>query len=148
LRCIPVKIFHSVRACGRAISATDASIADLRHKAFFVFISGIDRADSGTRRVIAMHARPGEKSRFNMRIFSLDIRNYFYPIDGPSLCRLIGTDDPDIILCMTGNGASLAPSAFIQINDHPPTMHYLPPDNSLLTDVGNPKFEARNTKQA
>ena len=82
LRCIPIEILHSVRACGRAISAADTSIINLCYEAFFVFVSGIDGAYLGTRRMITMHTGPGKESRFNMGIFSLDIRDQFDPVDG------------------------------------------------------------------
>jgi hypothetical protein len=75
LRGIPIKILYGVRASGRAVSAADASVINLRHQAFFVFISGIDGAHLGTRRVIAMHTGSWKKSRLNMRVFSLDIRD-------------------------------------------------------------------------
>src|SRR4030043_514166 len=73
LRCIPVKIFYGVRTCGGTVSTADASIIDLCHQSFFVFVSGIDGAHLGARRMIAVHTGSGKKSRLNMRIFSLDI---------------------------------------------------------------------------
>jgi hypothetical protein len=63
--------------------------------------------------MIAMHTGSGKKSRFDARIFSLDIWDDFDPVDGSSLCRLFGSDDPDIIFCMAGNHTSLASRAFI-----------------------------------
>jgi hypothetical protein len=86
LRCIPIEILHGVRACGRAISATDATIINLGDKALFVFISRIDGAHLGTGGMIAMHAWSGKKSRLNVRIFPLDIRDQFDPVDGAAFC--------------------------------------------------------------
>jgi len=82
LRCIPIEILHGVRACGRAISAANASIINLCDEAFFVLVSGIDGAYLGTRRMITVHTGSRKESRFNMGIFSLDIRNQFDPVDG------------------------------------------------------------------
>jgi hypothetical protein len=113
LRGIPVKVLYGVRTGGRTVSTADASVINLYNQAFFVFISGIHRADLGTRGVIAMHTGPGKKSRLHMRIFSLDIRDQFDPVDGATFRRLIRLDDSNIIFRMAGNDTSLASRAFI-----------------------------------
>jgi hypothetical protein len=82
LRSVPIKIFYGIGACRGAISATDASMIDLYHESLFVFVGGVDRTHLSARGVIAMHARSGKQSCLDTRIFSLDIRDQFDPIDG------------------------------------------------------------------
>jgi hypothetical protein len=81
LRGVPIKILDSIRTGGCAISATDASMINLCHEPFFVFVGRVDGADLGARWVIAMHARPGKQPGLDMRIFPLDIRDQLYPTD-------------------------------------------------------------------
>jgi hypothetical protein len=82
LRSVPIKIFYGIGAGRGTISATDASMIDLYHESLFVLVGGVDRAHLSARGVIAMHARSGKQSRLDTRIFSLDIRDQFDPIDG------------------------------------------------------------------
>jgi len=110
---IPIEIFHGIGTCGGAVPAANASVINLCDEAFFVFVSSIDRAHLGTGRVITMHTGSRKKSRFDTRIFSLDIRNQFDPVDGAAFRRLLWSDDINIIFCMTGNDTSLASRTFI-----------------------------------
>jgi hypothetical protein len=48
-----------------------------------------------------------------MRIFPLDIRDQFDPVDGAAFRRLLRSDDSNIILRMAGNDTSLASRALI-----------------------------------
>jgi hypothetical protein len=48
-----------------------------------------------------------------MRIFPLDIRDQFDPVDGTALRRLLRSDDSNIVFCMAGNDTGLACRAFI-----------------------------------
>jgi hypothetical protein len=57
-------------------------VINLCDQALLVFVSGIHRTDFGTGRVIAVHTGSGKKSRLNVRIFSLDVRDQFDPVDG------------------------------------------------------------------
>jgi len=110
---IPIEILHGVGTCCGAVPASDAPVINLCDKAFFVFVSRIDWAHFGTRRVIAMHTGSGEKPCFDTGIFSLDIWNQFDPVDGTAFGRLLRADDPNIIFRMAGNDASLASRTFI-----------------------------------
>jgi len=76
---------------------------NLYHESLFVFVGGVDRAHLGARGVIAMHARSGKQSRLDTRIFSLDIGDQFYPVDGASLRRLFRPNDPQIVFCMASH---------------------------------------------
>jgi hypothetical protein len=110
---IPVKVFDGVGAGGGAVAATNASVIDLSHKPFFIDVSGIDRTDFSAGGIVAMHARAWKKPRFNMRIFSLNIRYEFDPVNRSALSRLLWPDNRYVVLGLAGNHASLAGRAFV-----------------------------------
>jgi hypothetical protein len=84
-RLVPIEILHGIGARRRAIAASDAAVINLGHQPFFIFVSGIDGTDFRAGRMVAVHARSGEKSRFDIGIFAFNIRDEFDPVDGSSL---------------------------------------------------------------
>ncbi len=110
---VPVKVLDGVRAGGGAVAATDASVIDLPHQSLFIDVGRVDRANLGARRIIAMHARTGKKSGFNMRVLSFNIRDQLDPMNRAAFRCLLWPNDRHVVFRLAGDHTSLAGSAFV-----------------------------------
>ncbi len=111
---------HFVRAVIRAIARADAAVVNHLIEALTAVHGRGDGADQLAWRIFAMHARHRLMKAARFRAIAFEIAIDANPVHFASTRHLLFSDNRNVVLRLTGNGAGAATDAGVEINHHAP----------------------------
>jgi hypothetical protein len=104
----------------RAKPGTNAAVIYLHIKTFFIVISSIDRTNWLTGRIATLLTHNRNKASLYVWVFTFPVSLDSNPLNRTTLIEMFFQIVWDIILRLARNDATVAPSAPVDVNHHPP----------------------------